>query len=65
MKVHVDYDLCEGKMKCEMNAPEVFKVGDDDQTHLLMDEIPEELKAKVDRAIRLCPRLALSWAQDS
>lgn len=65
MRVQVDYDLCEGKMKCEMTAPEVFKVGDDDQSHVLLDPVPAELKDKVDRAIRLCPKLALSWVDES
>ena len=30
MKVTVDHDLCEGNMKCQAAAPEVFEVRDDD-----------------------------------
>jgi ferredoxin len=30
---------------------------------VLMDEIPEDLKEKVDRAIRLCPRQAIAWVK--
>jgi len=63
MKVVVDYDLCEGHGKCEMNAPEVFEVGEDDQSHVLLDDIGEELRPQVERAIRLCPRQAIAWAQ--
>ena len=64
MKVIVDYDLCEGHGKCEMNAPEVFQVGDDDQSHVLLDDIGEELRPQVERAIRLCPRQAISWVPE-
>ena len=61
MRVVVNADMCEGHAKCEMTAPEVFKVGDDDISVVLIDEVPDELKEKVDRAIRLCPRQAISW----
>jgi ferredoxin len=54
--------MCEGHAKCEMAAPEVFKLGPDDVSIVLVDEVPEELREKVDRAIRLCPRQAIAWA---
>ena len=62
MKVVVNPDLCEGHGKCQMAAPEVFELRDDDLSYVLIDEIPEDLKEKVDRAIRLCPRQAIAWA---
>ena len=37
MKVVVDQKLCEGNMKCQEAAPEVFEVRDDDKSHLLLD----------------------------
>jgi ferredoxin len=64
MKVQVNEDKCEGHAKCQASAPEVFEVRDD-VSHLLLDEIPEDLLPKVDRAIRLCPRQAISWANES
>ena len=63
MKVVVNADMCEGHAKCEMAAPEVFKLGPDDVSIVLVDDVPEDLKEKVDRAIRLCPRQAISWAR--
>ncbi|MGE0599335.1 MAG: ferredoxin [Dehalococcoidia bacterium] len=63
MKVKVDADMCEGHAKCQMAAPEVFKVGDDDVSVVLIDEVPKELEEKVGRAIRLCPRQAISWVK--
>ena len=61
MRVRVDPDRCEGHGKCEATAPRVFSLGDDDLSHVLLDEVPAELTAAVERAIRLCPRQAISW----
>lgn len=63
MKVVVNADMCEGHGKCQQAAPEVFKLGDDDVSVVLVDDVPESLKGKVDRAIRLCPRQAISWVK--
>ena len=63
MKVVVNPDMCEGHGKCELTAPEVFKLGPNDVSVVLVDDVPDSLKDKVDRAIRLCPRQAISWAK--
>jgi ferredoxin len=42
------------------NVPEVFEVRDDDRSYTLMEDIPEELRAKVERAVKVCPRAAIS-----
>ena len=60
MRVHVNPDMCEAHGKCEMTAPEVFELGDDDLSRVKLDPVPEELREKVERAIRLCPRQAIS-----
>ena len=65
MKVQVNQEMCEGHGKCQTSAPEVFELRDDDVSHVLMDDVPEELKEKVERAIRLCPRQAVSWVVGS
>ena len=59
MKVVIDHTLCEGHAKCMENAPEVFEVRDDDYSYALLDEIPEDLRAKVERAVESCPRAAI------
>ncbi len=59
MKAIVDHSLCEGHAKCMDNVPEVFEVRDDDRSYTLLDEIPEELRAKVARAVQVCPRAAI------
>jgi ferredoxin len=59
MKVIVDHDLCEGHSRCQTAAPEVFEVRDDDKSYVLLDPVPEDLRPKVERAVRLCPRQAI------
>jgi len=64
MKLLVDYDLCEANARCMEVAPEVFRVDDADNLHVLQEEPPEKLRARVEEAIRLCPRQALSLAPE-
>ena len=61
MKVVVDYDLCEANALCMDCCPEVFRVEEDDTlTVLIEDDVPDDLRAKVEEAVRLCPRHAIA-----
>ena len=60
MRVVVDYDLCESNAICMAVAPEVFEVDDDDNLNLLQEEPPEDLRPKVEEAVRRCPKQAIS-----
>ena len=60
MKATVNDEMCEGHGKCQLAAPEVFELGDDDISRVKLDVIPEELYEKVRRAARLCPRQAIT-----
>jgi ferredoxin len=60
VKVVVDYDLCESNAICMGIAPEVFEVRDDDNLYVLQEEPPEELRVKVEEAVRRCPKQAIS-----
>ena len=60
MKAKIDTTLCEGHAKCMEAAPAVFEVRDDDLSHLLVDEIPEAERERVMRAVRTCPRAAIT-----
>ncbi len=65
MRVVVDRDSCESNALCMAAAPEVFEVRDDDVLYLLIEgEIPEELRAKVSEAVRVCPKQALTLVED-
>ena len=59
MKVVVDYDLCEANALCMDCCPEVFRVEEDDTLTVLLDDIPEDLRSKVEESVRLCPRQAI------
>lgn len=64
MKIIVDWDLCESNAVCMKVCPEVFELQDDD-TLLIKDETPpEHLRAKVEEAVRRCPRQAISLQED-
>ncbi len=60
MKILVDYDLCEANAVCMEIAPEIFQVDDNDELHILIESPGEEYRKKVEEAVRLCPRQALS-----
>ncbi len=64
MRVVVNLDLCEGNALCVKEAPEVFALGDDDIARVLVEHPAEALRAKVDRAVRRCPRNALTLVED-
>ena len=55
MKVIADRSLCQGHAQCEDAAPEVFEVDDDALVRLRMENPPEELRSKVEDAVRWCP----------
>ena len=59
MRVVVDFDLCESNGICVKNAPEVFEVRDDDVLYVLQEEPSEELRHKVEAAVRSCPKMAI------
>ena len=59
MRVIVDPVLCEGNGICTQVAPDVFELGDDDRTHVLVERPGETRRADVETAIRRCPRQAI------
>jgi len=64
MTIRVDQDLCEGNRVCVRNAPEIFQVGSDDLVKVLVEHPGEALRAKVQKAVDMCPRAALSIEDD-
>ncbi|MEZ4287200.1 MAG: ferredoxin [Polyangiales bacterium] len=60
MKIKVDWDLCKGHGECEGEAPEVFELDDDGNLQLLTETPDESLRAKVERAVKYCPTLAIA-----
>jgi sterol 14-demethylase len=65
LRVRVDRDLCQGHGVCAGEAPELFQV--DPKTGaltVLRDDVPAELRAKAEAALRHCPTRALSLHED-
>jgi sterol 14-demethylase len=65
MKIVVDRDLCQGHASCEGEAPEVFSVSKKGDLTILQPEPPEELRAKVELAVKYCPTHALSIVEEA
>ncbi|MBK1788359.1 ferredoxin [Prauserella cavernicola] len=59
MRVEVDRDLCEANAVCAGIAPAVFELDDDDELHVLADDVPNDEVELVTQAISSCPRNAL------
>jgi ferredoxin len=59
MRVIVDFDVCESNAVCMGIAPEVFEVRDDDFLYVLDENPPENLRDKVEEAVRRCPKQAI------
>ncbi len=60
MRVVVDFDRCQSNALCMAAAPEVFEVRDDGFLYVLDENPPEELREKVEEAVRVCPTQAIS-----
>jgi ferredoxin len=63
-KVVVDFDLCESNANCMAAAPEVFEVRDDNFLYVLQENPADDLRPKVEEAVRQCPKQAISIAED-
>jgi ferredoxin len=64
MRVKVDRDLCQGHAMCELEAPEVFRVGKADQVELLVETVPAAHREAVELAVKYCPTRALSIEEE-
>jgi ferredoxin len=58
-KVEVDYGLCESNGVCMGVIPEVFDLDDEDDLHVLQDEITPDNEEQIREAVRQCPRQAI------
>jgi ferredoxin len=60
MRIHVDFDLCQGHGVCQEEAPAVFAVDEKQgRVVVLAPEPPEREQAAVRKAVRYCPTKAL------
>jgi len=59
-KIVVDFGLCEANGICMGIIDEVFELDDDDELHVLTDELTPDNESAVRAAVRQCPRQAIS-----
>jgi len=59
LKATIDWDKCEGNGVCARVAPEIFTVDADGNSDVILEEIPESLRAKAMLAMRGCPTKAI------
>jgi ferredoxin len=64
MRIIVDLARCEGNGQCAIDAPDLFALDDDDNLLVADYEPPPELWAQAERAVRSCPKQALSLVDD-
>jgi ferredoxin len=60
LKASIDWDKCQGNGVCARVAPEIFSVDEQGNSDVLMEEVPENLRAKAMLAVRGCPVQAVS-----
>ena len=60
----IDYDRCESNARCMQVAPEIFEVRDDDMLYVLDEHPPESARVRVEQAMRVCPKQAISISED-
>ena len=65
IRIEIDRQLCQGHGVCAIEAPEVFAVAESEdgsyaEVQLLVEEPAEELRSKIEAAVRYCPNRVLS-----
>ena len=60
MKVVVDLSKCDLHGLCVEAAPEVFEIDDNGVLKVLIESPGEDLRAKVEKAVRECPTGAIT-----
>lgn len=55
-----DFEACQGYGNCITGAPDVYDIDDDGVVVLLVEDIPDADRARVEEAARSCPVNALS-----
>ena len=65
MRIKVNRELCESNQLCVSSCPQGFKVDDNDELIILIENPDESLRDDLVAAVNACPRLALSIEEDS
>lgn len=55
-----DFAVCQGYANCVDAAPDVYDVDDNGVVVLLKDRIADQVRPRIEEAVRSCPMSALS-----
>ena len=65
MRIELDRNVCQGHGVCQMNAPNLFRLSDDDGLAIQpTNPIPAEFQDEGRAAVINCPELALTLIED-
>lgn len=65
MRIELDRNVCQGHGVCQMNAPHLFTLSDEDGLAIQpTNPIPEEYEDEGRAAVINCPELALKLYED-
>ena len=60
LKAEIDWDKCEGNGICARVAAEIFSCDAEGNSDVILEEIPDNLRAKAMLAMRQCPTKAIT-----
>jgi ferredoxin len=64
MIARIDLAKCRGHGQCQAIAPEIFQLGEDDKSHVIVSQVPPALAAAADDAVVMCPEGAIEVTAD-
>jgi ferredoxin len=63
MRILINRSLCDGNGLCAKEAPSLLSLDENDSPHLLRESFAEEHLALAGRAVKACPKAALSLTE--
>jgi ferredoxin len=63
MRIVVNWSLCDSNGLCVKQAPQLLAIDEHDQLHVLKESVADEEREAAERAVKVCPKAALSIAR--
>jgi ferredoxin len=63
MRIVVNWSLCDGNGQCVKQAPQLLAIDENDALHVLKESFDAEDREPAERAVKVCPKAALSIAE--
>jgi ferredoxin len=62
-RVKTDLEACQGYANCVVAADDAFDLDDDGKVVIVIEDVPESERGRIEAAARTCPASAL-WLED-